>query len=120
MVRIPPGAIQGVLCGGWAYLFSDRLTGLIPGREHSGTVYGALGDTGADGLPKETTDRRADLRAVLEALQASAELGVGWDRIVVMTHSEYVVDGMTKKLRVWAGSGWLTPLGAPVTRNMDL
>ena len=95
---------------GWAFIFK-------PGPE--GVVNGALEQQGPDSQWHGPTSNRAELRAVIAALEFRAWWGEGWGRIVIATDSEYVARGATEWLRSWAARGWRTVGGAPV-QNRDL
>ena len=95
---------------GWAFIFR-------PGPE--GVVSGALEQQGPDGEWHGATSNRAELRAVIAALEFRAWWAEGWERIVIATDSEYVANGATEWLRRWAACGWRTARGLPV-QNRDL
>lgn len=64
-------------------------------------------------------NNRAELRAVLAALTFSIWWGEGWQRVVLVTDSEYVANHATGWLRNWATRGCRTASGRPVA-NRDL
>ncbi|KAK4160358.1 putative rnase h domain protein, partial [Cladorrhinum sp. PSN259] len=95
---------------GWAFIFR-------PGSE--GVVSGVLEREGPDGELRVATSNRAELRAVITALEFRSWWGEAWGRIMIATDSEYVVNGATAWLRAWAARGWRTSGGSPV-QNRDL
>lgn len=95
---------------GWAFIFG-------PGSE--GVVSGPLEQKGPDDELHAVTSNRAELRAAIAALEFRVWWGEGWERIVIATDSEYVVDGATAWLRSWAARRWRTSGGSPV-QNRDL
>jgi ribonuclease HI len=103
---------------GWAFVFRDTgLDGL--GLRVTGTVSSRLEDKGPSGLPGAQTSNRAELRAVIAALQFRAWYGMGEKGLVIATDSEYVVLGITEWVHTWAKRGWLTRSNQPV-KNQDL
>jgi len=96
--------------GGWAFVWN---------RENKGTIWGALEKKGPDGLVYPATKSRADLRAAAAALEYIAWWGRGWERVVIATDSDYVVDGATAWIKTWAARDWRTSGGTRV-QNRDL
>ncbi|KAI1085321.1 ribonuclease H-like protein [Whalleya microplaca] len=96
--------------GGSAFVFNNS---------KSGTEAFALEKKGPDGQTYAHTSNRAELRAVIAALQFRVWWGEGWQRIVMVTDSEYVGKGATEWLRNWAGKNWRTAGSKPVA-NQDL
>jgi ribonuclease HI len=86
---------------------------------NDGTISFPLENEGPDGQVHAHTNSRAELRAVIGALQFRTWWGEGWERIVIMTDSEYVASHATGWMRAWAGRGWRTAAGRPVA-NRDL
>ncbi|KAI2620400.1 ribonuclease H-like domain-containing protein [Hypoxylon sp. NC1633] len=93
------GSVANIPRGGCSIVFSDS---------PSGTVSFPLEKEGPDGKIYAHTSNRAELRAVIAALGFRAWHGEGWERIVIVTDSEYVCKGATKWLRDWARRGWHT------------
>ncbi|KAJ6520541.1 ribonuclease H-like domain-containing protein [Mycena sanguinolenta] len=87
--------------------------------EENGAVSFPLEKEGPDGVVHTHTNNRAELRAVIGALEFRGWWGEGWERIVIVTDSEYVGKGATEWMRNWAGRGWLTASRKPV-QNRDL
>jgi len=71
---------------GWAFIFG-------PGS--AGTVKGPLEQKGPDGQVYAATSNRAELRGVIAALEFRVWWGEGWDRLIIVTESEYVANGAT-------------------------
>ncbi|PVG00318.1 ribonuclease H-like protein [Serendipita vermifera] len=67
----------------------------------------------------EPTSNRAELRAVLSAVEMRVWHGEGFDRLVIGTDSEYVVKRISEWCRNWKKNGWKTASGTPV-KNQDL
>jgi len=63
----------------------------------------------------QTTNNRMELRAAIEALNALKKPS----RVVLVTDSVYVRDGITKWLKGWKAKGWKTAAKKPV-KNEDL
>lgn len=96
--------------GGCAFVFN---------KTESGTVSIPLENKGPDGQQYAHTNNRAELRAVLSALTFRYWWGEGWQRVVVITDSEYVATHAIEWLRKWAERGWRTASGRTVA-NRDL
>ncbi|TEY53473.1 hypothetical protein BOTCAL_0247g00050 [Botryotinia calthae] len=81
-----------------------------------------LENTGPTGELHRQTSNRAELRAVVAALEYRAwqSDSVGaWSRVVIATDSEYVVLGATERINGWVQRGWRTSTGTDV-KNLDL
>ncbi|EKG09021.1 hypothetical protein MPH_14002 [Macrophomina phaseolina MS6] len=96
--------------GGFAFIFKPGDTGVISG---------ALEQRGPDGTECPHTSNRAELRAAIAALKFRSWYGEDWERIVLITDSEYIGTHATTRLRKWAERGWITSSGQPV-KNQDL
>ncbi|KAJ7677824.1 RNase H domain protein [Mycena polygramma] len=83
--------------GGYAFVFNGT---------SEGTVSGALENTGPDRQVHIHTNNRAELRAVIAALKFRTWWGESWNRVVIVTDSEYVAKGATTWMRNWAANGW--------------
>ena len=68
-------------------------------------VSGRLEKKGPFGDNSIQTSNRAELRAVIAALQFRYWPGEGFYTFVVATDSEYVVEGSTKWAKTWAKNG---------------
>lgn len=84
-----------------------------------GTFAFRLENHGPTGTPQPQTSNRAELRAVIAALQFRIWVGEGWKRLIIATDSEYVVNGATEWARGWERKGWVTAKKEPV-KNRDL
>lgn len=84
-----------------------------------GTVSFALENEGVDGQVYKRTNDRAKLRAVIAGLQFKFWWGEGWQRIAVVTDSEYVAHNATSSIRSWASQEWRAGSGELV-ENKDL
>lgn len=85
----------------------------------NGTVSFPLEIEGPTGAIYQPTSNRAELRAVIAALQFRAWAGEGWNELVIATDSEYVVAGATQWVRGWVRNGWVTNKNTAV-KNRDL
>lgn len=74
---------------------------------------------GPTGAVFNQTNNRAELRAIISALNFRAWHGEGWDRLVVATDSAYAVDGITNHMKPWLRRNWRTAKGTEVM-NRDL
>lgn len=100
---------------GWGFVF--RLP--EPDFPQIGRISGRLEDRGPSGESYPQTNNRAELRAVIAALQFRAWFGEGFTKLVIATDSEYVTKGATEWVRNWGKNGWMTSNGKPV-QNRDL
>jgi ribonuclease HI len=117
---------------GCAFVFRPELPkGMIPRSNQQGVSMASMqlhtfgyqswrlelrGPTGA--LAAQTSNR-AELRAVIGAIQFRYWIGEGFHRLVIATDSTYVVDGATNWVKTWQKSGWKTTRGKKVV-NQDL
>ncbi|PYH31610.1 RNase H domain protein [Aspergillus neoniger CBS 115656] len=74
---------------------------------------------GPSGRRHPQTSERAELRAVIAALRFRCWTGEGFNKLVIATDSEYVVEGATCWVQGWIQRGWKTRTGNPVS-NRDL
>ncbi|KAK5019807.1 hypothetical protein LTR16_000253 [Cryomyces antarcticus] len=79
----------------------------------------ALEDTGPTGEAHAHTSNRAELRAVIAALQYRTWSKERFQSLVIATDSEYVVKGATVWSDRWMRNGWRLSNGENV-RNQDL
>jgi ribonuclease HI len=100
---------------GWGFVFRA----LEANRPHMGRVSGRLEEHGPSGEHHPQTSNRAELRAVIAALQFRSWFGEGWTRLVIATDSEYVTRGATEWVRAWGRNGWVTSNRTAV-KNRDL
>ncbi|PVH75541.1 ribonuclease H-like protein [Cadophora sp. DSE1049] len=100
---------------GWGFVFRAPEAD----RPEVGRVSGRLEDHGPSDEPHPQTSNRAELRAVIAAIQFRAWFGEGWTRLVIATDSEYVTRGATEWVRAWGRNGWVTSNRTAV-KNRDL
>ncbi|KAI9050398.1 hypothetical protein LZ554_005563 [Drepanopeziza brunnea f. sp. 'monogermtubi'] len=84
-----------------------------------GRVTFRLENKGPRGTVEAQTSNRAELRAVIGALQFRIWYGEEWSRIVIATDSYYAVKGATEWVGSWEQNGWKTSKEQPV-ENRDL
>ncbi|PVH75223.1 hypothetical protein DL98DRAFT_359098, partial [Cadophora sp. DSE1049] len=84
---------------GFGFAFLPRDIRVSPQVKY-GTVAFRLENKSSYGSPAEQTSNRAELRAVIAALQFRAWHRVGWKRIVIATDSEYAINMTSKKVPV--------------------
>ncbi|MDR3302808.1 MAG: ribonuclease HI [Treponema sp.] len=89
--------------GGWAYVI-----------EADGRLV-----TETWGAERSTTNNRMELSAVIAALEALGELGLGNAPVTVFTDSQYVQKGISAWIHAWKRNGWQTSAKEPV-KNKDL
>ncbi|KAK6521140.1 hypothetical protein TWF506_001371 [Arthrobotrys conoides] len=103
--------------------FYYRPPGLkLSGEQTTGVVSFRLEDTGPNGIPSLQTSVRAELRAVIAALQYRPWYDPWCEmcsRVVIATDSEYVVKGVTSWVRTWIQNGWRISKGK-LASNRDL
>ncbi len=88
-------------------------------RSNRGISSFRLEIEGPTGQPHPQTSNRAELRAVIAALEFLAWHKEGWTQVAIATDSEYVVNGVTNWVHEWIRNGWTTAQGIPV-KNQDL
>lgn len=74
---------------------------------------------GPDGVLHEQTSNRAELRAVIAALQFRVWWGEGFTSVVIATDSQYTVKGCTEWVQGWMHKDWRTGNNITV-KNRDL
>lgn len=90
------------------------------GRENTrGCVCFPVEKQGPDGQPCKPTSNRAELRAVIAALEWRKWYREGWEAVVIATDSTYVADGATKWVSGWIAQEWWKSDGNKVL-NKDL
>lgn len=102
---------------GCAFVYSDTDQHPLHGPSN-GFVRFRLEEEGPTGVKHRQTNNRAELRAVIAALQFRE-----WDRevlsVVIATDSTHVVEGITSWIHEWLARGWTRKDGKPV-KNRDL
>ncbi|KAK0705787.1 hypothetical protein B0T21DRAFT_299127 [Apiosordaria backusii] len=73
---------------------------------------------GAGGRIHQPTRDRAEMQAALAALGHRDWWLEGWERVVIVTNSEYVGKGATQNMLKWTAEGW--PGGSEGSPNRDL
>ncbi|CAM6096836.1 unnamed protein product [Calypogeia fissa] len=102
--------------GGCAVVFKGRK----PTDEvKKGILSFRLEDRGPTGIAYKHTSNRAELRAVIGALQFRSWNGEGYKDLVIATDSEYVEKGATEWISAWVKRGWKTSQNKEVM-NRDL
>lgn len=99
-----------------AYSESGELT-------HPGTIFFRLEIEGPTGQVYKQTSNRAELRAVIAALQFrdwSTDCNRAWRSIVIATDSEYVAQGATEWVRGWEVQNWKAADRVSDVKNQDL
>ncbi|KAL3419572.1 RNase H domain protein [Phlyctema vagabunda] len=99
---------------GWGFVIHGPTS-----RYPAYTVIGRLEQYGPSGKLGPQASNRAELRAVLAALEARAWYVEDWYSVVIATDSEYVAHGATAWIRSWASNDWRTSNG-DVAKNLDL
>ena len=67
------------------------------------------------------TSNRAELRAVIAAVEHKVPdfpqdwWDEAWGRVVIVSKSAYVVDGITRNIATWQKRGWKSSAGKPIT-----
>lgn len=100
---------------GWSFVF--RLP--EANQPKIGSVAHRLEDQGPSRETHPQTSNRAELRAVIAALQFRAWFSEGWRRLVIATDSEYVTKGATEWVHPWVRNDWVTSKQSAV-KNRDL
>jgi len=78
-----------------------------------------LEKTGPTGETHAETKERAELRAVISAIDYQIWTAQGFVRVVIAADSSYVVDGVTEGVKDWQQNGWVKEDGTAV-ENKDL
>ncbi|EHL01310.1 putative Ribonuclease H [Glarea lozoyensis 74030] len=93
-----------------------------PNVKHDGKYHGIhfrLENEGPNGNIEAQTSNRAELRAVIAALEFKDRSPEGWKSLVIATDSEYVVHGATDWITKWMDNNWKRSSGDAV-KNRDL
>jgi ribonuclease HI len=78
-----------------------------------------LESVGPTGEVHPQTSDRAELRAVIAALQTIKWASDGWIRVTIASDSAYLVEGITDHIGKWRQRGWRNVAGKPIA-NRDL
>ncbi|KAK0425380.1 hypothetical protein QR680_009169 [Steinernema hermaphroditum] len=92
------------------------------GKNNARAGYGVYwGDDHPDNVSEPlvgpATNNRAELQAVVKALEQGRDKGL--DRLIVRTDSNLLIQSMEKWIKGWKKKGWVTANGQPV-KNRDL
>lgn len=85
----------------------------------NGGICFRLETQGPGGMNHPRTSIRAELRAVIAALQCNTWDREGWQSLVIACDSQYVVLGITQWIQQWELNGWVTNRGHAIM-NHDL
>lgn len=112
-------------CAGWSFVYRQSLCQQQPGKlNRSGTIAGRLEKKGPTGVEYSSASNRAELRAVIAALQFrdwSIDCGERWTSIVIATCSEYVALGATNGIQKLDCEGWrISNSDRTINSNKDL
>jgi len=96
---------------GWCFVYRPSVFTESGSLAHAGTISQRLETRGPTGQVYKQTSNRAELRAVIAALQFidwSTDCNGSWRRLVIATDSEYVAISATKRIQIWETKGWKT------------
>ncbi|KAG0651388.1 Ribonuclease H [Hyphodiscus hymeniophilus] len=94
---------------GWAFVFRQSAYSEDGKLIHAGTICSSLELKGPTGHVYQHSSNRAELRAVIAALQYrdwSADCNRSWRSLVIATDSEYVAVNATERIDKWEQNGW--------------
>jgi len=94
---------------GWSFIYRPSAFNQDGRLTHDGTISCRLENKGPTGHFCMQTSHRAELRAVIGALQFrdwSKDCNRGWRSVVIATDSQYVTTGATEWVRSWELEGW--------------
>ena len=99
------------------HIYTDGATEPNPGPGAWGAYWRGLDgkEVELSGFEPETTNQRMELMGPIAALEAIEEPG----RLLVLSDSRYVVNGITSWIEGWRRYGWRTRQNRPV-KNRDL
>ncbi|KAK4196252.1 hypothetical protein QBC40DRAFT_258188 [Triangularia verruculosa] len=92
--------------------------GFTFGPSEGGSMSFPYQHTGADGRPHRCTRDRAEMQAVLAALGHRDWWAEGWERVVIITNSEYLGKGVTQNMIKWVAEGWPSRSGGGTNRDL--
>lgn len=90
--------------------------------KHTECIGFRLEERGPNGEFFNPKSMRADLRAVVAALEFKLWSSEGWEKVTIATDSNYVTDGITRHVEMWREKGWLggTSHRGKKVKNLDL
>jgi ribonuclease HI len=93
-----------------------------PSGHRSDCIGFSIEDRGPNGEFFNPESKRADLRAVVAALEFKVWSSEGWSRVTIASDSRYVCEGITKHIVGWRKKGWLDGKAHPgrTAKNLDL
>ncbi|PMD19716.1 ribonuclease H-like protein [Hyaloscypha hepaticicola] len=94
---------------GFAFVYRSSAYNQTGTLTHAGTVRVRLETMGPTGETYTQTSNRAELRAVIAALQFldwSTDCNRSWRSLVFATDSEYVAVNATERIKRWEATGW--------------
>jgi len=94
---------------GFAFVYRPSAYNQTGTLTHAGTINMRLETMGPTGETYMQTSNRAELRAVIAALQYhdwSADCNRSWRSLVFATDSEYVAVNATERIERWEATGW--------------
>jgi ribonuclease HI len=94
---------------GFAFVYRPSAYNQTGTLTHAGTICSRLETMGPTGETYTQTSNRAELRAVIAALQFldwSADCNRSWRSLVLATDSEYVAVNATERIERWEAKGW--------------
>ncbi|KAH8590511.1 ribonuclease H-like domain-containing protein [Bisporella sp. PMI_857] len=96
---------------GFCFVYRPSVYSQAGKLTQAGTVSSRLEESGPTGQIFKPTSNRAELRAVIAALQFRDwfnDCNRSWRSIVIATDSEYVALGATQWVKHWESNGWRT------------
>jgi ribonuclease HI len=92
-------------------------TGLNPSESRS--VALRVERRGPTGQIHPQESNRAHIRAAILALQCRQWREEGWSNVVIASHSEYLIEGITNWVEIWQENGWRTSEDTGDSREGD-
>lgn len=107
---------------GFAFVYRPSAYSESGSVTHTGTTRYRLETEGPTGKIYKQTSNRAELRAVIAALQFcdwATDCNRGWRSVVIATDSEYVAVNCIDRIKLWESNSWTTQQGADI-KNQDM
>jgi len=105
----PPSKMFRSPRAGWAFTYRPSAYSSTGQLTYAGTVFTRLENEGPDGRVHHLGTGRAELRAVVGALQFrdwATDCNSAWRSIVIATDSKYVYVGATEYFAQWEARNW--------------